>query len=209
MVFIMIILELVDFISNNQKVEYTMRKNIIISLFTVFVFSFILIDMEVEANFKDEIVENQPSMKVYDGNFNLVESYSGKEVEQFYLDNNQPQNIVGLSGITTLAAPPMPKQYSFGSTQFKSNIWVKGGDSFYDLKGIAINPAGTIKKIIIEVYSGSTRVKVMVVENFRNGIGIPLGTANSSKSYHSILLRNGDPNGWTSISSGVVYYSSL
>lgn len=179
-----------------------MKKKIMGIFIAILTIGLVIPNVGASANFEKEIDEVIPYMKVYDEEFNLIESYDENEIEQFYINAT---DSFGASEATTYAAP-LAKQHSYKATSFSSFIYVKNGDTFYDLKSIVINPARTVKKMLIRVYHGSTVARTVEVGGFSTGLNVPLGTSNSSTRYHKIQLVNGDANNSTSLKAGVVFY---
>lgn len=155
---------------------------------------------------EDKINEVKPFINVFDENGNLIKSYTEKEMEQFYVNDNQlVVQKFGVQGAQKF--PPAPKTYNFKKTTIKNNVWVKGGATFYDLKSIYINTNTKFKSLFIGVFNSGKKVHQMEVGGFTGGLSIPLKTYSMPDDYYSIQLYNGYPEGGSIVlSGGTVFY---
>lgn len=113
-------------------------KKIFLSLFlAILTITFVILTSGAWANTidKNKINEVKPFINVFDQNGNLIKSYTEKEMEHFYVNDNQlAVQKFGVQGAQKF--PPVPKTYNFKKNTIKNNDWVKGGATFYDLKSI-------------------------------------------------------------------------
>ncbi|SCN41833.1 hypothetical protein [Bacillus wiedmannii] len=185
-----------------------MVKKLFVSLFlAVLTIAFVIPTNGASANTIDEgeINEVKPFINVFDENGKLVKSYNEKEMEQFYVNENQI--AVPKFGVQKAQFPPTPKTYNFPKTTIKNNIWVNGGSTFYDLKSIFINTNTKFKSLYIGVFKSGKKVHQMEVGGFTGGLSVPLKTYSMSEDYYSIQLYNPYPeNGSIVLTGGTVFY---
>lgn len=138
------------------------------------------VSIEDEVNDRDPY-NGEPYMEFYDENGNLIESYTGKEVEKFYqlpvdpeileepeVNSDDPyvhiydennfvvdstdENVLKAQKAALEATNALAAQtYKYGAATFKYNIWIGGGTSFYKPQSVTIHPKKKIHSITVRV----------------------------------------------------------
>ncbi|MGG4392122.1 hypothetical protein COK01_24870 [Priestia megaterium] len=141
-------------------------------------------------------VSTQPSVEEYDGDGNLIKSYSQEEIEKIFLNKSvNTGDKVNASGDVSAQAT---STYKSIPTTIKDNVNVKGGAYFPNPGYVLIDPIGKVPHIIIRAYNSSGKVSETHLKNFYGSVSVPYTNLARGKSYR-FNLANGSP------SSGAIY----
>lgn len=133
-------------------------------------------------------------MEDVDKDGKVVKTYSKSEVEQ--MQQHKQNNIIYNMNV-----------YSFESTSFSSNRWIKGGYNFYRPKTVWVDAKYRTSGLSVAVYEGSTFMgETRIWGTFDGGMSIPIGHhLVAYENYYKLKLINYD-GGTIYLNGGQVYY---
>jgi hypothetical protein len=98
--------------------------------------------------------------------------------------------------------------YRYKATTFGYNVYLGGGQYYYNPKDITINPSRSVKNMSIALIKSDGTSRKMNLGSFSGGIHVPLGSLRSGDGKYKVKLIN-ETNGASSISlnAGTLWYN--